>query len=386
MRLVNLTPKNFKLSKSLIGVLILYAPIPMGLRLEDLSYLAILGIAWLSFNGLISLQGWRTPAIFLITTSIAALFSAIRGAEFSEFQYLRGSVFPLLLVLLLTTKISDKFFNTLENSLSLLILGSCASGILYFGLGSNLYNSSLEIPYEAALYKRLFVFPIYLFLILFVDSAVKGKASQIVYAALIIASGSKAIMLSVLLVYGFILVKPKFKRQMLQSLSGILLVLIAGFLSGIFDRVSDFLSEGDPWRVLEPLAAVENLRDPIRFIIGNGSGIPYWDGRMISGMDSGETLRVIQNSRFDVHNGFLAIALKFGVPLTGLFIWILFKACKQSSAGVLLFTVLCLNVYLSHGPVQVVEAVGLALGLRLIIYRDISSAKKRQMLSYPSTQ
>jgi hypothetical protein len=372
---VSIFGQKIALTTSLVGIFLICAPIPMGLRLNVLSYMAGLGILWLVFHRHISLSGWKLPFLFLMITTIAAAISVMRGAELSYFQFLRGAIFPILLVFLLCTKITQKFMLSLESLLPVITVGALMSAFLYFAIGSDLYNSSLDIPYDEAVYKRFFVYPIYLFLLLFVDAAINNRKSQIPYGLLLIASGSKAIFLSILLVYLFILFSRFSVGRFLGGSIVLVFIAVAAYYFGLYDRVADFMVDGDPWRVYEPLAAIDNLMDPIRFFIGNGSGIPYWDGRALSNSGADESLRVMINALYDVHNGFLAVALKFGVPLMLVFTSMILKASWRTQAGLLVSLVVMINIFLSHGSVQVAEAVGLALGLRLLMFR--AAEKKR---------
>lgn len=361
--------KKVALTKSLVGVLLLFAPIPMGLRLNLLSYLALIGIAWLVFHKHILLNGWKLPFLFLVITSGASVISVFRGADFSYFQFFRGAVFPILMIFLLKTEISEKFMYRMNSLLPIITLGALLSAFLYFVFGSDLYNSSLDIPYDEAAYKRFFAYPIYLFLLLFIDAAVNNRFSQAIYGLLLVASGSKAIFLSILIVYLYIMFSRVTVGRFFSGTIVLALIAVVSYYAGLYDRVADFMVDGDPWRVYEPLAAVNNLLDPLRFLIGNGSGIPYWEGRFVADVSADESLRVLQNARYDVHNGILAIALKFGVPLTLVFMALILKSSLKTQGGFLVFLVLMINIFLSHGPVQVAEAVGLALGLRLLMFR-----------------
>ena len=95
------------MTKSFIGALIIFAPIPMGLRLNELSYLALIGITWLLFSKHISLSGWKLPLLFLVITITGALSSVLRGSELSYFQFFRGIVFSILLIPLLSSTIKS---------------------------------------------------------------------------------------------------------------------------------------------------------------------------------------------------------------------------------------------------------------------------------------
>jgi hypothetical protein len=203
---------------------------------------------------------------------------------------------------------------------------------------------------------------------LFFDSVAKGKSSQVIYGLLLAASGSKAIFLSLILIYAFFSLSKTSVKRAVVIICGALALCASAYYGGLFDRISDFAEAGDPWRYYEPLAAIERLADPVRFFLGNGVGIPYWEGRTSIFGGDGEISRVLINSAFDVHNGFLTLALKFGIPLTIWYLFAMFSSLPRVKGRFVLAIVIGLNILLSHGPIQMVEAVGLALGIRLVGY------------------
>ena len=162
-------------------------------------------------------------------------------------------------------------------------------------------------------------------------------------------------------------------RRGVVVILGFMMLAAAAYYGGLLDRIKDFSTDGDPWRLYEPLAAIERLTDPVRFFFGSGVGIPYWEGRTSITGDDDELGRVTINSSFDVHNGFLTLALKFGVPLAIWYTFAVFRALPKVKGRSILAIVIGLNILLSHGPIQMVEAVGLALGIQLVAYRGSRS-------------
>lgn len=362
----------WKLSSTTVALFLLFPPLPLGLRTFDLSIMAMLGLLILFLNRKIRFGRLDILMVFLATTILGTIFSVFEGEIFSLFQFFRGIVFPILTLWIIQASINSELFKELDRILPVIIFGAIANFLMYFILGSNLYNSTLDIPYENSVYKRLFIYPTYFFLILFIDAVSRSSWVQLIYALLLAASGSKAIYLSLVLVYLYFFIR-NFSFKKLHYFIGIFgLISAAAFFGGLMNRIEDLTIDGDPWRIYEPLAAMTRLSDFVRFFIGNGAGIPYWDGWAFSTLGSNEELsRVIINSSFDVHNGIMTLALRFGTPLALLFLLILLRKIPKFSGRWILCIVILLNIFLSHGPVQTVEAVGLAMGIRYLSYKSL---------------
>ena len=197
----------WNLSSTTVALFLLFQPLPLGLRTSDLTITALLGVLILFINQKIRTGRSGLFMILLATTTLGTLYSAFEGETFSLFQFFRGMIFPMLMLWLIQANISFKLFKELDRILPVIIFGSVASAFLYFMFGSGLYNSTLDIPYEDAVYKRFFIYPTYFFLILFVDAVARSSPTQLVYSLLLAASGSKAIYLSFMIVYFFFFVK-----------------------------------------------------------------------------------------------------------------------------------------------------------------------------------
>jgi hypothetical protein len=376
----NLVPKSkarHQFWPSAVGIALIFAPLPLGLRSAELSALTLLGIAWLYLIRYIWSGNMRLPLVLIGVAVAGTMIAVFRGDPFVPFQFFRGIVFPLLLIWLLQAHIKPRFFQDIERTRQFLVSGAILSAIIYFGFESDFYNSTLDIPFEDAQYKRFFVFPTYFFLLLFFDSVAKRETIQVIYVLLLAASGSKAIYLSIALIYGFFFFNKISAKRSVTILFMFMVIGAAAYYGGLLDRIADFVEFGDPWRYYEPLAAIQRLADPVRFFFGNGVGIPYWEGRTSIMGDDGEASRVIINSLFDVHNGYLALGLKFGIPLTIWYMLAMFRSLPRVKGRSVLAIVIGMNILLSHGPVQMVEAVGLALGIRLVAYRAESVRRNR---------
>lgn len=358
-----------------LGILLIFSPFPLGLRSSQLSILTLCGLLILFINGSIAFGRSKYPYVLFLTLLVGTFISIFRGDNFYYFQFFRGAVFPLFLIVLLCARISDKFFLDLNKALPIILYGAVCSAFLYFLLESNYYNSTLDIPYEESLYKRFFVYPTYFFMMIFLFLVISENKIAVNYALLLLASGSKAIFISVFFCYIYNASRNiSFKKILIGvALLSVLFAIIVQ--AGMLNRLEDFFEAGDPWRYYESLAAIERLGDPIRFLFGNGAGIAYWEGResiygFIDLTANSDESRVITNSLFDVHNGFLALALKFGVPLSLVYCYFIARSLNGVKGKRLYLIIIFLNILLSHGPVQIVEAVGLGLGIRFIAFRS----------------
>jgi hypothetical protein len=296
--------------------------------------------------------------------------NVLRGEPFSLFQFFRGATFCLIGLWLSIEEISERFFELFDRMIPTLILGGFVAAFLYFGFGLDYYNSQVDIPFETSESKRIYIYPSLLFVVLFVDAAVSGRMTQIVYLLIIAITGSKTFFVAVAFTYVVSIVGCRSLKR--TAFSILMLVLAAGIAvaAHLPDRIGMLVEEGDPWRVVEPLAALDRLADPLRLAFGNGAGVPYWGGRE-SLVDYDEVQRVVENSFYDVHNGFVTLLLRFGLVGALIYVYLFSKSIPRSSFLELaaFSTAVFVNVFFSHGPVQTVEVLGLVLGLRLVQYR-----------------
>ena len=345
--------------------------LPLGFRAKELTYCGLLGVLILLLNNSIKISNIKVILIFLGITFVGTFFSIFNHQEFSMFQFFRGLIFPILTITLLEAKFKPSFFIRLEKLIPMITIGGCTSASIYFMMGSDGYNSTLNIPYDFSEYKRFYIYPFYFFFILFFDSVNKSNNNvHLLYAFLLILSGSKLILLLIFLTYSY---KYLYKNLTLNNflyLIGIIFLLgYVSTLSEIFDRFVDLYLHGDPWRITEPIAALKRLLNPIKFFIGNGSGIPYWAGEPINSIFQ-TNYRLLQNSMYDVHNGIVNLWLKFGIPLGTFFLYKLYKILPMIPNKNFLFFMLITLILFSHGPIQTVESLGLVLGIRLLIFKN----------------
>jgi len=367
--------KNNKFSKIIaLFLLIIFVPMPIGFGLKELTLSCFIGLFGLVLFRSIKFNNIKNTVVLFLISSLATLVGILKGSDFSYFQYLRCLSFPILLILFLEADIKKIFFLTLDKLIPLIVLGAYLSLFFYFIIQSDLYNSTLSIPYEDALYKRIFIYPTYFFLILFIISVLDQKKSQFFYIPILASSGSKSLLLSMMLVYLYSMFLNYSVKKVFIIISALFILYYFVTLFGLFDRVYDFIEYGDPWRIEEPLAAIKFLTsDLIHFLIGGGSGLTYWTGRETFFTDFVDESRLIINSSYDIHNGFLTIAMRFGVPLAIFYFYQLYKKIPKIEGRNLIALVLAVNIYLSHGPVQLVEAIGLLFGIRLIGFYKLNN-------------
>jgi len=344
--------------------------LPLGLRTAELSLLALCGLALAVVNGSVGTRKLRIVGWFLLLNCFGTALNVLRGEPFSLFQYFRGVTFCLIGLWLAIEKIDDRFLAVFDRMISVLTLGGLFSAFLYFAFGLDYYNSQLDIPFELLGDKRIYVYPSLLFLVLFIDAVLSARMTQIIYLVLIVVTVSKTLFFVVTLTY---LLNIMANRSLKRTVFSIIMLFLAAGLAAVAqlpDRIGAFVEEGDPWRMIEPLAALERLADPLRLAIGNGAGVPYWGGRE-SVMDYDEVQRVVENSFYDVHNGFLTVLLRFGLIGGIFYVYLFSKSIPRSNFSELAaFSIaVFVNIFLSHGPIQTVEVLGLVLGLRLVQYR-----------------
>jgi hypothetical protein len=355
---------------------LMFSPLPLGLRTAELSLLGIFGLALAVANGSIGTSKLKTIGWFLLLTCLGTVVSVLRGESFSLFQFFRGVTFCLIGLWLAIEKIDDQFFAVVDRMIPVLILGGFLSAFLYFGFGLDYYNSQLDIPFDLSEDKRIYVFPSLLFLVLFVEAALSARLVQFLYLVLIVITVSKTFFIVVVLTYLLNIVANKSLKATVLSIVMLIIAIGLAIMTQLPERIGVFVEEGDPWRTLESLAALDRLVDPIRLFFGNGAGVPYWGGRG-SVVDYDEVQRVVENSFYDVHNGFLTLLLRFGLIGASFYVFLFSKSIPRSNflAFAALSGAVVVNIFLSHGPVQTVEVLGLVLGLRLVQYRERRSRR-----------
>ncbi len=353
-----------------LGALLLLVPIPLGMRTSELSLVVLAGVVMLLAGGHIRHTRVGSAFAFLAIGALGALISVVRGDAINWFQVFRGSLFLLLVIWLMVEEFDDELMAAIERLIPILLVAAFVSAVAYFALGLNLYNSTLDLPYDESEYKRLYVFPTYFFMILLFDEVRKGRAIQYLYAGVLLITASKALFLSLACIYMWKWLGAMRLRNIAMAALGMGLMSALAVATGVLDRALEFVEVGDPWRALEPVMALLRLMDPLRAIFGNGMGIAYWGGWGTEVDVTDDSLRVIVNSMFDVHNGIVTVLLRFGIPGGILYLYYFVRSVPRVSGWPLLVLILVLNVALSHGPIQTVEAVGLALGLQVIRYRE----------------
>ena len=365
--------KSLIVSFETLAIALIFFSFPLGFRTKELTYCGLLGVLILLLNNSIKVSNIKFTLIFLVIALLGTFFSIINYQEFSIFQFFRGLVFPILIIFLLDAKIKPTFFIRLEKLIPIIVIGALASAFFYFFVKSEIYNSTLDIPYKFSEYKRLYIYPFYFFFILFFDAINKNNNIHVVYALLLILSGSKLILLLTILIYCYkYLNKNLFSNNPLYFIGIFFILIYLAFSLRIPERFSDLYQYGDPWKMQEPLNAFKRLLHPVRFFIGNGAGIPYSEGEADHSIFL-SNYRLVENSRFDIHNGIATLCLRFGVPLGIFFLYKLYKPVLTIPNKNFLFFLLFLLIFFSHGPIQTAEALGLAFGIRLLSFKNNSS-------------
>jgi hypothetical protein len=302
--------------------------------------------------------------------------------EFSLFQFFRTLAFPLVLIGLIKLDIRPELFRVLAGYLRPTIIIQVVLVLLFFSFGLNAFNSTLDIPFDHP-NPRVFVFPVYLFHLLFIRLVFAGSAWQYPCLLLLLATASKVSLAYVAITYLCLVLSQKNFPAILAVLIGYAAVAFLAWRLGLLGRIGLFIEEGDPWRTYEPLAALLRLSDPLVFFVGMGAGVPYWEGRAAVVVYD-EVSRVIENSRYDVHNGALSLFLRFGVVIGVWYLVTLFRSIVANSAAerIALCAGLALFILTSHGPVQTAEAMGVAVGIAYLRFLT-RSAQIRDIIHSP---
>ena len=144
------------------------------------------------------------------------------------------------------------------------------------------------------------------------------------------------------------------------SLLGIILGIIF-----IGDRLFDFFTIGDLRRLIQVIDAFTKLSEsPLTSLFGTGIGTQYSEGYEIynlSAVSYLESGRLIENSKYDLENGFIYFPLKFGLIGTVVLLYMFFKYLRSDGTMPYAFMLLSFISVSWSGPIHLFGFFSLAL-------------------------
>lgn len=289
---------------------------------------------------------WSTPTFspalaLLLIGFIATTLSLIADPDVDYWQMTRSAVPQLLFIVSfdLGRRCAERKNGRQYGSYLWWLLAAVAVHSTLAALGFSLANARISTfteSYDASSQLRVFGSLILFSLPLFLHALQRSEwILAITSAIVVLLSGSRGIILAAAIMFicfAWSGIGPKLNgKPRVARLLGkaSLLILVFSLLGlGIFlfaDRFVDSLGRADQPRLRELSDAFSIIVSDIRNLtIGIGYGVPYSFGWYnYSLIFPGDALRAFENSRFDVHNSFVAIMLRSGAAGVVIFIYCL---------------------------------------------------------------
>lgn len=324
-KLIQLTP--------LLAPFLIFS-IPLGLSNNIILVLG--GFSCLAFL-MVALKGKPIQISFVLTYFITvSILQAIESRSMSWFQILRTGVPFLCLITLLigfesivsyigkklpqSTKSGRKITNTI---IAILVFGQAIQVILFLfhiPLANVAFGNAND---EAAALgaSRIFLFPLLAGLLVYFNLLFENKISQIAFMAFsLFMTGSKSVLVTMIVLVGLVVIKKKNFKSAFKYLIAIMVLGTSALLVNplAVQRLTNFVTVDkgqDTTRQTQILHAERSFTASTDTIIfGNGFLIPITPG--VPTNDA----RWLENSKFDIENGYWMLLAKVGLLGTLLFI------------------------------------------------------------------
>lgn len=247
----------------------------------------------------------------------------INNMSFSFYQLARSQVWALIgpvvaFGILKRHNISSQYkctaLKTIEwyvYLLSVLFFSDCIFGL-------NISPAYFSVVDELSGIRRNYLFG-YELVIPFLPVFIKQKKylCGVLMIMILLATGGKLALFLLLFSFGYIILNSS-KINTIKSLLCILVALLLGTYSYyILDRLTILFMNGDGARWSQFLDVTSIIsKDPINFFFGIGFGTPFSDGYFNSNLNADFLTShpdLVENSKFDVENGYLFLLLRFGL-------------------------------------------------------------------------
>lgn len=344
--------------------------VPWGATNSSASVLLLAGTIiitsfWLSKTSL------GRPCLSLFAYTLIQNFSYFAlNTDYSVWQFFRSGVPFLSAIIALPcglgiarSNISEKYYFSIFAALTI----GCVLQVIIFYIGIPIVEPNALIITGSRIYSApfLFMFPLLYFFL---------EQKRYLYSALVIfvlfASGSKAVILGVLILilvmYIFLATK---KLGSIQLVGASIIMLVSGVfaLQEFGDRFVELLEHGDSVRLFQAKDAFAQLDNFSSFIFGKSFGIPVLQGFFAFDASDLGSERLFENSRYDLDNGVVTIPLKLGVVGTVLLGAFLIKLVSTKRERSLLLVILFSNLLASGGILFSADGAFALLILGLVI-------------------
>jgi hypothetical protein len=176
---------------------------------------------------------------------------------------------------------------------------------------------------------------------------------------MLLITQSKTNILELLLLFPLIFIYKNSSKKKLFLFFILLMIIFIIFIYAK-ERIYFFIEYGDYYRLNEINNFISTiLVDPIRFLVGNGSGIQFRDFAY-----ENENI----NSIYDIHFYFLKLCLLFGVPLTFILTIFFYKSLLFKN---FFFQIILTIFFILSGSFDIFGAIG----TRYLVYDLLKNAK-----------
>lgn len=350
---------SINISTTTLALFMIFQPIPLGLGKFELVISSIIGFIILLINKQIIIKKFFLLLLTFLVSILGVIYSVLSyELRFDIYQALRALIPTYIVFVILFANIKVSFFEKIEKFLPFLIFCFLINILLFYS-GTSLYNASLELKLEET--TRFYVHGYSFYFFCFIIALSKLRISILPYSLMIIVTQSKASILEFLLLFPLILFyKNNSKKKLFLFL--ILLILILILFIYVKERIVFFIEYGDTYRLFEINNFISTiLTDPVRFLVGNGAGIPYRDFAI---WDINKDI----NSIHDIHFHFLKLCLLFGVPLTFILIIFFYKSLLFKN---FFFQIILTIYFITAGALDITSAIG----IRYLVYNFLTNNK-----------
>lgn len=318
-------------------------------------------LSWYQFNGFKLNREIRNKyfVILILLLCVSTLYATqIDNAEFSMWQVLRSQMWTFISIPLIystikfTKKKSPKDIYFIVSCISIILVYMALSGLIDYLYGTNFSPAYIRVIDEYTGKLRLYLIGIELispFLPIFL--IYKKYLGIIAGLIILLISGGKSAFVSGLipLIYGWFYMKKNLKNNIVIGITSILFLVVT--FNVISDRIAEFSEYGDSRRSDQISDSFKILnKNPINYLWGIGLGTPYSNAYLDSFV-SGDVLEdksaLLENSRFDIENGYIYLLVRTGI--LGIILYVLSIGLSMKKYSVL-FWILSLVSWFGGSP------------------------------------
>lgn len=267
------------------------------------------------------------------------------------------------------------FFYKNESKLAVFLLSLI---LLYYLTDIRLFSVSLDTftTLSESDSLRIYLYSPCLFFLLFLLALKDMKKIVFIYLFFLVITLSKSVFLSIFISFALYLFSiiftnnSKDNKPVSKIIITALIISFAAVIPIILDRFITFFAVGDLWRLTEIISVIELIRnEPSILLIGYGVGIPYRD--FMWSLYNGDNYPLINNMRYDLHNLYLDVIVKYGAIYLLIYLIYFYKLISKFNMVLKLQILFMFIIYGFTSPAlfHSIDFIAFMLGLSIIDYR-----------------